>query len=59
MKPVKSFDEFRKELNESRDMNEGVISAIKDALKKIGEFFTGAGSFFMNMLVKQICYNLS
>ena len=53
MKPVKSFDEFRKELNESRDMNEGVISAIKDALKKIGEFFTGAGSFFMNMLVKQ------
>lgn len=53
MKPVKSFDEFRKELNEARSMNEGIVDTIKGALKKIGEFFTGVGSSFLNALIKQ------
>ena len=53
MKPVKSFEEFRQELNESRATNESIVGSIKNALKKIGEFFTGAGSYFMNLLVKQ------
>lgn len=53
MKPVKSFEQFRQELNESRSTNEGILASVKKGLKKIGEFFAGAGSFFLNALVRQ------
>jgi hypothetical protein len=53
MRPVKSFQEFRSELNEAKNLNEGILDAIKKGIKKIGEFFTGVGSSFMNMLVRQ------
>jgi MoxR-like ATPase len=53
MRPVKSFQEFRSELNETKNLNEGILDAIKKGIKKIGEFFTGVGSSFMNMLVRQ------
>lgn len=59
MKPVKSFEEFRRGLNESkveeglRDVLSRVGSAIKAGLKRIGEWFSGVGSNFMNLLVLQ------
>jgi hypothetical protein len=53
MKPVKSFEEFRKELNESRKVNEGIMDSVKKTLTKVGDFFKGAGSKFLNMLVAQ------
>jgi MoxR-like ATPase len=53
MKPVKSFNEFRNELNEARQMNEGILDTIKGALKKIGQWFTGVGSKFLNAIVMQ------
>ena len=59
MKPVKSFEEFRKGLNESRveeglkDVLSKAKSTIKAALKRIGEWFSGVGSNFMNLLVLQ------
>jgi hypothetical protein len=53
MKPVKTFEQFRQELNESKAINEGILAAVKNTLKKIGEFFSGAGSFFLNALIKQ------
>ena len=62
--PVKSFEEFRNELHEARKMNEGVLDkiksgitavkgAIKGALEKIGEFFSGFGASFLNSLILQ------
>jgi hypothetical protein len=58
--PVKSFSEFRSQLHESRieesklgDMISKAKDAVVGALKKIGEFFTGAGSAFLNAVVNQ------
>jgi len=53
MKPVKSFEQFRKELNESRQVNEGILDTVKKTLKRIGDFFSGIGSKFLNSLVAQ------
>ena len=53
MKPVKSFDEFRRELNESRLVNEGILDKIKGAFEKLGKWFSGVGSKFLNALVMQ------
>lgn len=57
--PVKSFNEFRSQLHESqaneglRDMLAKAKEAVVTALKKVGEFFTGIGSVFMNAMVNQ------
>ena len=57
--PVKSFNEFRSQLHESqaneglRDMLSKAKEAVVSALKKVGEFFTGIGSAFMNAMVNQ------
>ena len=53
MKPVKSFEQFRSDLLESKKLNENILDKIKKGLKKVGEFFSGLGSSFMNMLVRQ------
>jgi hypothetical protein len=53
MKPVKSFDEYRQELMESRKLNEGILDVVKKAIKKVGEFFSGVGSKFLNALIFQ------
>jgi hypothetical protein len=53
MKPVKSFEQFRKELNESRRVNEGILDTIKQTLKKVGDYFKGMGSKFLNSLIDQ------
>jgi hypothetical protein len=53
MKPVKSFDEFKRELNESRLVNEGILDKIKGAFEKLGKWFSGVGSKFLNALVMQ------
>ena len=53
MKPVKSFEEFRSELIESRKLDEGIMHTIKNVLKKIGKFFTGKGSKFLNAIILQ------
>ena len=53
MKPVKSFEEYRFSLKESRKINEGILDVLKGALKLVGEFFTGTGSKFLNALVHQ------
>jgi hypothetical protein len=53
MKPVKSFSEYTQELNEARKLNEGILDVVKKTLKKIGEFFTGIGSNFLNALILQ------
>lgn len=56
---IKTFNEFRKERRESgldesvRGVVNKVGSAIKSVLKKIGDFFFGQGSNFLNMLVYQ------
>lgn len=57
--PVKSFSEFRSQLHESqaneglRDMLAKAKEAVVSALKKVGEFFTGIGSAFLNAVVNQ------
>jgi hypothetical protein len=57
--PVKSFNEFKSQLHESqaneglRDMLSKAKDAVVSALKRVGEFFTGIGSAFMNALVNQ------
>ena len=57
--PVKSFSEFRSQLHESqaneglRDMLSKAKEAVVSALKKVGEFFTGVGSAFLNAVVNQ------
>jgi hypothetical protein len=53
MKPVKSFEQFRKELNESRRVNEGILYTVKQTLKKVGDYFKGMGSKFLNSLIDQ------
>lgn len=53
MRPVKSFEEFRSELIESRKLDEGIMHTIKNVLKKVGEFFVGKGSKFLNGLILQ------
>jgi hypothetical protein len=53
MKPVKSFEQFRSEIMESKKLNEGILDTVKKTLKKIGDFFSGAGSKFLNALVFQ------
>lgn len=53
MKPVKSFEQFRSELQESKKVNEGLMDTVKKALKKIGDFFSGVGSKFLNAIVFQ------
>jgi hypothetical protein len=40
----KSYDDF---------VNEGFLDTVKSAIKKIGEFFSGIGSWFLNTLVFQ------
>ena len=51
MKPVKSYEEFRKELHESKRIDEGFMDVVKDTLRKIGTFFKGLGSTFLNLLL--------
>ena len=53
MKPVKSYEEFKKELHESKKVDESIVSTIKKGLQKIGEFFRGIGSSFLNALIIQ------
>jgi MoxR-like ATPase len=59
MKPVKSFSEFRSQLHESKieeglgDMLARAKEAVVSALKKVGEFFSGIGSYFMNSVINQ------
>ena len=53
MKPVKSYEEFKSELIESKQLDESISSVIKGALEKIGEFFKGMGSNFLNAIIKQ------
>ena len=64
-KPIKTFDEFRKELHESMNVDEGIRdtvkkvgSAVKGVLKRIGEWFSGTGANFLNMLILQNQGNL-
>lgn len=58
--PVKSFSEFKSQLHESRleesrigDMLSKAKEAVKGALRKVGEFFSGIGSVFMNIVLNQ------
>lgn len=53
MKIVKSFEEYRKELNESRKINEGLLDTLKKTLKRVGDFFSGPGSKWLNALLFQ------
>ena len=53
MEQIKSFDEFKNQIQESTDVNEGLISSIKGAIKKVGKLFTGIGSGFLNALISQ------
>lgn len=53
MKLVKTFEEFKKELIESQKVNEGLLDAVKDLVKKVGDWFKGTGSGFLNLLIKQ------
>lgn len=52
-KPVKTYKQFKSELNELRKINEGLIDSVKSVLSKIGKFFSGIGSKFLNALIKQ------
>lgn len=49
-KPVKSFSEFTRILKESR-INEGILSTIKNIVKKVKDFFEGTGSRWLNAII--------
>lgn len=53
MRPVKSFEEYRKELHESRMVAEGIIDSVKKFIKKVGDFFKGPGADWFNVLLSQ------
>ena len=53
MKPVKSYQEFKAELNESRVNENRIGEFIKGAIEKIGEWFKGVGSKFLNAILIQ------
>lgn len=48
----KKFVEQRKAVNESI-INEGLLDTIKSVIKKVGDWFTGKGSHFLNLLKLQ------